>query len=77
MSGDREGYLVQVFKVPALIALASLVGLVSGLLADGVWDLVSWAGLGLAVLVGIGFSLRRPRAAPAPGSRRTASDMHG
>lgn len=41
------------FTVPAWIALASIVGLVSALVGDGVFDLVSWlvfAGL-LALVV--------------------------
>lgn len=31
------------FRIPALIALASLVGLISALVGDGIFDAVSWA----------------------------------
>lgn len=43
--------LRQIFAAPAAIAAASVVGLVSALLGDGVWDVLSWLGLGLAVLL--------------------------
>ncbi|WP_407353528.1 hypothetical protein [Luteimonas sp. R10] len=41
----------RIFAVPALLALVSSVGLVSGLLGDGVWDAVSWIALGTVVVV--------------------------
>jgi len=39
------------FVAPAWIALASLVGLVSALIGDGVFDAISW--LVLSVLIGL------------------------
>jgi hypothetical protein len=42
---------LRLWTVPALIALSSLAGLLAGLLADGVWDVVSWLSLGLPVAV--------------------------
>jgi len=30
------------FRIPAMIALASLVGLISALIGDGIFDAVSW-----------------------------------
>jgi hypothetical protein len=49
----------QVFGVPALLALVSVVGLLSALLGDGVWDAVSWVGLGALIAV-IGWHVARP-----------------
>lgn len=51
MSPRRRGGMRQVFAVPAAIALASLVGLVSALLGDGVFNVVSW--LALASIIGV------------------------
>lgn len=42
--------LGQVFFIPAILALTSLVGLVSGLTGDGVRDALSWALLTLPLL---------------------------
>lgn len=47
------------WRMPLLLALLSLTGLLAGLLADGPWDLVSWLALAVPVAVGIGCSLRR------------------
>lgn len=41
----------QVFRWPLLMALASAVGLVAALVGDGWYDLVSWATLGVTVVV--------------------------
>lgn len=41
----------RVWTAPIIVAIASLVGLVSGLLGDGVLDWMSWIGLGAAVVV--------------------------
>jgi hypothetical protein len=56
-----SGALWRVFRVPAAIALASAVGLVSALVADGVWDAVSWLALGGAAAVGVWCALVRER----------------
>lgn len=37
----------RVYRTPTLIALASLVGLVSALIGDGVFNVVSWIALGM------------------------------
>lgn len=44
---------LRLFGVPALLAVASGAGLVSALVGDGVWDMLSWFALGapLAVIV--------------------------
>jgi len=43
--------LTAIYRAPLLIALASVVGLAAALLGDGVWDVVSWLGLGLPVVI--------------------------
>ena len=39
-----------VFRVPLILGIASAVGLISALLADGVWDAVSWVTLAMPLL---------------------------
>lgn len=49
---------------PIALGVASSIGLVAALVGDGVWDAVSWAGLGLPVAVSAWYGLprlRRPR----------------
>jgi hypothetical protein len=54
----------QVWGMPVLLAVLTIVGLVAALLGDGIWDLVSAVSLGAPVLVGAWYGLRR---APAQG----------
>ena len=49
----------QIWGVPVLLAILTTIGLVSALLGDGVWDLVSAVALGAPVAVGSWYSLRR------------------
>ncbi|MGF6430430.1 MULTISPECIES: hypothetical protein [Bradyrhizobium] len=51
--------LTQIFGAPLVIAIVSTVGLISALVGDGWWDAVSWAGLGLPVLLYLLFIWRR------------------
>jgi hypothetical protein len=44
---------------PIGLALVSALGLVAGLLGDGVWDVVSWLGLGLPIAACLWFGLVR------------------
>lgn len=44
---------------PIALGAITAVGLVSALLADGLWDLVSWLALGLPVAMGFWYGLRR------------------
>lgn len=57
--GGKHFGLWQVFRWPLLIGVASSAGLVSALLADGVWDAVSWALLSLPLLVGLWHACRK------------------
>ena len=45
MSKVRPG-LWQAYRIPLLLALASLAGLLSALIGDGPFDLLSWVALG-------------------------------
>jgi hypothetical protein len=52
-----------IFRWPLLLAVLSLVGLVSALVGDEVFDLVSWLTLGvpLVLVAGVWLRLRRAR----------------
>ncbi|MBB5018425.1 hypothetical protein HNQ59_001713 [Chitinivorax tropicus] len=50
--------LWHVFRQPLLLAVLTLVGLLSALLGEGVWDWVSWLSLGWVCAVGGFHSLR-------------------
>ena len=49
----------QIWGAPIVLAVLTTIGLVSALLGDGVWDLVSAITLGAPVAVGAWCSLRR------------------
>jgi hypothetical protein len=38
-----------IYRIPAVIALISAVGLTSALLGDGMWDMLSWLALAVPV----------------------------
>ena len=40
-----------VFVKPAIVALATLVGLAAGLLGDGIYDGLAWLGLGIPIAI--------------------------
>lgn len=46
-----------IFAVPGLLAIASIVGLLSALIGDEIWDALSWVTLGIPIAV-IGWMLR-------------------
>jgi hypothetical protein len=46
---SRKPSLARTFGVPALIAVASLTGLISALMGEGLADWISWIGLGIPV----------------------------
>ena len=52
----RHLSLIAVFAIPAAVAVLSLIGLVAALVGDGVWDVIGWIGLGVAVAV-LGWAL--------------------
>ena len=51
----------QIWAMPLLLAVLTVIGLVAALFGDGVWDLVSSVTLGAPVAVGAWFALRRQR----------------
>lgn len=58
-SSRRLG-LRQVFAAPLAIAVLSIVGLISALVGDDVWDVLSWLTLAIPVAVSLYYWLRRP-----------------
>ncbi len=53
-----QSVFFKVWFIPILLGLASLVGLISALVGDGIWDAISWCLLGLLVLV-VGYFYHR------------------
>lgn len=49
----------QIFAIPMLLGVLSIVGLVSALVGDGVWDGVSWVTLAIPILLCGYFLLKR------------------
>jgi len=43
----RQSNFWKVFAIPTVIAVLSAAGLFAALLGDGVWDSLSWVGLGI------------------------------
>lgn len=56
-----SGRFMAVWGMPILLGILTLVGLVSALLGDGIWDTVSAFTLGAPVLAGAWHGLRRKR----------------
>ncbi|WP_119301508.1 hypothetical protein [Dongia deserti] len=52
--------LRQVFAAPLAIAIVSIIGLVSALVGDDIWDVLSWLTLAVPVAVILWYWLRRP-----------------
>lgn len=49
----RASNFWKVFGTPAWLALLTAAGLFAALLGDGIWDSLSWIGLGLPTLIGL------------------------
>jgi putative flippase GtrA len=47
------------FRVPTYLGIITLVGLVTALVGDDLWDWLSWAGLGIPVAVIVYYWLRQ------------------
>lgn len=41
----------QIFAIPIMVGLLSIVGLVSALVGDGLWDGLSWGALAFPILI--------------------------
>ena len=61
----RRRSLAAIFALPALIAVASLVGLVAGLAGEGAADFLAWAGLAIPLLA-LGWAWTRSRLSHPP-----------
>ncbi|WP_022721073.1 hypothetical protein [Rhodopseudomonas sp. B29] len=61
---SRHRTLRQIFAWPLLIAILSMVGLLSALLGDGIWDGLSWATLAVPVLLYVAFYVAARRSRP-------------
>jgi hypothetical protein len=57
-SVSRRRVFARIFAIPALLAMLIAVGLISGVLGDGIWDVISWIALGIPLVV-IGYRLYR------------------
>ncbi len=67
ITAARDATFLRVFGMPMLLALVSASGLLSALLGDGVWDVLSWFALGTPVAVivwRVARSVRAPRETP-------------
>ena len=49
----RQSSFWKVFVIPLGIGLLSAAGLFAALLGDGLWDSLSWVGLGIPAAIGI------------------------
>jgi len=49
----------QIFAIPIVLGVLSIIGLVSALVGDGVWDGVSWVTLAIPILLCGYFFLKR------------------
>ena len=59
----RRESLGDIFLVPAIIAAVSCAGLISALVGDDLWDVLSWVTLSVPVAVAIWYAFRRRRSA--------------
>ena len=55
----RQSSFWKVFAIPTVIALLSAAGLFAALLGDGVWDSLSWLGLGIPAALALRGLLQR------------------
>ncbi|WP_395610252.1 hypothetical protein [Pseudomonas sp. B22129] len=49
----RQSSFWKVFGIPLGIGLLSAAGLFAALLGDGLWDSLSWVGLGVPAVIGV------------------------
>jgi len=55
----RQSNFWKVFALPTVIGLFSAAGLFAALLGDGVWDALSWLGLGIPAIIALSGLLKR------------------
>jgi hypothetical protein len=49
---------LKLWGMPLLLGLLTTIGLLSALLGDGIWDILSAVALGIPVVIGLWYSLR-------------------
>ncbi|MGZ9741165.1 hypothetical protein ACXX83_22505 [Pseudomonas sp. GNP012] len=49
----RQSNFWKVFAIPTVIAVLSAAGLFAALLGNGVWDSLSWVGLGIPAVLAL------------------------
>lgn len=55
----RRQSLGDIFLIPAIVAAVSCAGLISALVGDDVWDVLSWITLSVPVAVCVWYAFRR------------------
>ncbi|WP_458757017.1 hypothetical protein ACSVBT_14715 [Afipia sp. TerB] len=55
---SRRQTLGQIFAAPLVIGALSVIGLISALVGDGIWDGLSWLTLGVPVVLCAYFTFR-------------------
>ena len=55
----RQSNFWKVFALPTVIGLFSAAGLFAALLGDGIWDALSWLGLGIPAIIALSGLLKR------------------
>lgn len=70
MADDGAGTRAAIWTWPIVLAVVTAVGLLSALLADGIWDVLSWVTLAIPVGVCLAYGLPWRRADRAR-ARRT------
>jgi len=55
----RQSNFWKVFGIPLAIGLLSAAGLFAALLGDGLWDSLSWVGLGIPAMIGVWALVKR------------------
>ena len=59
MPVHRRHTAIQIFAVPLLLAILSIIGLESALVGDGAWGGLSWIALGIPIVLCGYFLLKR------------------
>jgi hypothetical protein len=60
-SASHRSAFVRIFAIPAIMAVIIAAGLASGVLGDGVWDVISWIALSVPIAVIVFNVFQRPR----------------
>ena len=55
---DHQRSAGEVFRVPMILGVATAIGLVSALLGDGIWDVLSWLTI-LAPIAAVAWAWRK------------------